>query len=102
MAEALKPWNAEHMAGRITRPLRWNGKPYSGINVIVLWAEAVAKGYAAPLWMTYKQAQELKAQVRKGEQGSLVVYADRFTRTETGVPGTRTSASRASSAWGME
>jgi len=79
----LKPWNAEHMAGRITRPLRWNGKPYSGINVIVLWAEAVAKGYSAPLWMTYKQAQELKAQVRKGEQGSLVVYADRFTRTET-------------------
>jgi antirestriction protein ArdC len=33
--------------------------------------------------MTYKQADELGAHVRKGEQGSMVVYADRFTKTET-------------------
>jgi antirestriction protein ArdC len=26
----VKPWNAEHAAGRITRPLRHNGKPYGG------------------------------------------------------------------------
>lgn len=79
----LKPWNAEHMAGRISRPLRWNGKPYSGINVIMLWGEATARGYACPIWMTYKQAQELGGQVRKGEGGSLVVYADCITRTDT-------------------
>lgn len=79
----VKPWNAEHMASRITRPLRWNGTPYSGINIIMLWAESVAKGYSAPLWMTYRQAQELGGQVRKGEQGSLVVYASRFIKTET-------------------
>jgi antirestriction protein ArdC len=79
----LKPWNAEHAAGRITRPLRHNGQPYSGINVLMLWSEAVAKGYAAPIWMTFKQAQDLDAHVRKGEHGSLVVYADRFTKTET-------------------
>lgn len=24
----LKPWNAEHAAGRITKPLRHNGTPY--------------------------------------------------------------------------
>lgn len=24
----VRPWNAEHAAGRITRPLRHNGKPY--------------------------------------------------------------------------
>jgi antirestriction protein ArdC len=29
----LKPWNAEHAAGRITRPLRGNLVPYQGINV---------------------------------------------------------------------
>jgi antirestriction protein ArdC len=79
----FKPWNAEHAAGRITRPLRHNGQPYSGINVLMLWSEAMAKGYAAPIWMTFKQAQELGAHVRKGEHGSLVVYADRFTKTET-------------------
>lgn len=72
----LKPWNAQHSAGRITRPLRGNGIPYRGINVVMLWSEALEKGYAAPIWMTFKQAIELKARVRKGEKGSLVVYAD--------------------------
>ncbi|HVR55669.1 MAG TPA: zincin-like metallopeptidase domain-containing protein [Pseudolabrys sp.] len=79
----LKPWNAEHAAGRITRPLRGNGIPYKGINVLMLWSAAMEKGYAAPTWMTFKQASELNACVRKGEHGSLVVYADKIIRTET-------------------
>jgi antirestriction protein ArdC len=79
----LKPWNADHAAGRITKPLRFNGVPYQGINVLMLWGEAVAKGYAAPIWMTFRQAQELGGHVRKGEKGSLVVFADRIRRTET-------------------
>lgn len=79
----LKPWNAEHAAGRITRPLRHNGQPYSGINVLTLWTEATAQGFSCPIWMTYKQAQELGAQVRKGEKGSPVVFADRLHRKET-------------------
>lgn len=79
----FKPWNAEHAAGRITRPLRANGVPYRGINVLVLWGVAVERGYSAPLWLTYKQAQELGGQVRKGEKGSQVVYANTITRSET-------------------
>src|SRR6202167_1134790 len=79
----MKPWNAEHAAGRITRPLRSNGIPYRGINVVMLWSEAVTKGYAAPIWMTFKQALELGAHVKKGERGSLVVYAATVTRSET-------------------
>src|SRR5579863_494054 len=79
----LKPWNAEHAEGRITRPLRANGQPYKGINVLMLWGEALGKGYACPIWMTYRQASELGGQVKKGEHGALVVYADRMRRTET-------------------
>lgn len=79
----MKPWNAEHAAGRIVRPLRANGVAYRGINTIMLWSEAVAKGFAAPIWMTFKQAQELGGHVRKGESGSLVVYANTLHRTET-------------------
>ena len=78
----MKPWNAGNTAGRITRPLRHNGVPYSGINILMLWAEAMDKGFAAPIWMTFKQALELKANVRKGEKGSLVVYASAIIRTE--------------------
>ena len=79
----FKPWNAEHVAGRITRPLRHNGVPYKGINVVVLWSAAVARGYACPIWLTFRQALELGGHVRKGETGELIVYADRFKRTET-------------------
>ncbi len=32
----IQPWNAEHAAGRITRPLRHNGQPYKGISLYVL------------------------------------------------------------------
>ncbi len=78
-----KPWNAEHAAGRITRPLRFNGQPYSGINILMLWTSATACGFAAPIWMTFKQAIELGANVRKGEKGSPVVYASTISRTET-------------------
>ncbi|MGH7114692.1 MAG: ArdC family protein, partial [Stellaceae bacterium] len=67
----------------MTKPLRGNGQPYKGINVVMLWGEAIAKGYASPTWLTYRQAAEHGAQVRKGEHGSLVVYADRIRKTET-------------------
>jgi antirestriction protein ArdC len=33
--------------------------------------------------MTYRQAAEMGAHVRKGEKGELVVYANKITRTET-------------------
>ena len=79
----FQPWSAGNMEGRVVRPLRHNGMPYQGINTIVLWTVGMARGYAAPSWFTYRQASELKAQVRKGEKGSLVVYADKLTRTET-------------------
>lgn len=82
-----KPWSAEHLAGKISRPLRHNGQPYSGINVLLLWAEATASGFSAPIWMTFRQALELGAHVRKGESGATVVYANRITRTEAGDGG---------------
>ena len=78
----MKPWNAGNTGGRITRPLRYNGQAYSGINILMLWASAIEQGFTAPMWMTFKQAIELKANVRRGEKGSLVVYANSITKTE--------------------
>src|SRR5262249_59065547 len=74
----LQPWQAAPTAGRVRRPLRHNGTPYRGVNVVILWSEATAKGYASPIWMTFTQATALGAHVRKGEHGTLVVYADTF------------------------
>lgn len=78
----LKPWSGGDMAtaGR-NRPLRATGQPYRGINVLLLWLEADASGFVSPSWMTYRQAQALGAQVRKGERGATVVYYGDSSRT---------------------
>jgi antirestriction protein ArdC len=46
-----------------------NGIPYQGVNALLLWSEAMARGYTATTWMTYRQELELGAHVRKGEAG---------------------------------
>lgn len=79
----MPPWNAAHAAGPISRPSRHDGTPYRGVNVLLLWLAAMESGYLAPHWMTYRQAQALGGQVRQGERGALVVYANAIKRTET-------------------
>ena len=78
----LKPWSGGAAAERISRPLRFQGKPYGGVNVLVLWCAAEEHGYASPYWMTFKQALELGGNVRKGEHGTPVVYASTFKVAE--------------------
>ncbi|MGH7087084.1 MAG: ArdC family protein, partial [Acetobacteraceae bacterium] len=82
-----QPWSTGQTGARITRPMRHNGVAYQGINTVVLWCAAAAKGYASPFWLTFRQAQQLGGNVTKGEHGELVVYADRITRTETDADG---------------
>lgn len=78
-----KPWSADHMAGLAWVPLRHNGIPYRGVNILALWLAATSKGYRSPVWMTFKQAIDLGGAVRKGERASLTVYANTLSRTET-------------------
>lgn len=82
-----QPWHSANAIGQATRPLRHNGLPYSGMNVLLLWSEAIARGFASPMWMTFKQGRELGGAVRKGERGSMVVFASRFTKMETDAAG---------------
>jgi antirestriction protein ArdC len=77
------PWNAEHAAGRITRPLRHNGENYHGINIIVLWMSAESQGFNCPYWLTFQQAKQLGGFVKKGEHGSPVVYTSTFKKNDT-------------------
>jgi antirestriction protein ArdC len=80
----------EPAACSITRPMRASGDPYRGVNVLLLWSEAVERGYQSSTWMTYRQAAALGANVRKGETGSLVVFANRFTAKEVDHHGEET------------
>lgn len=54
-------------------PLRENGLPYSGMNVLLLWAAARERGHSNPTWMTYAQAAAHGGQVRRGETAVKVL-----------------------------
>ncbi|MGN6819514.1 MAG: ArdC family protein [Sphingomonas sp.] len=74
----VQPWDSAacgctmpHNAG--------TGRRYSGINVLILWAAVIQGGYSSQRWLTYRQAQAAGGNVRRGERGTVVCYADRFT-----------------------
>ena len=54
------------------------GRQYSGINVLILWGAVIEHGFPMQSWLTFRQALSLGGYVRKGERGTMVVYADRF------------------------
>src|SRR5690606_16062909 len=49
------------------------GKGYSGGNAIWLMMRQEMEGYTDSRWLTYKQGQQLEAQVRRGEKGTKLV-----------------------------
>jgi len=86
LAEGVLPWHrpwAVDPNARVSKPLRENAVPYQGINVLILWGAALDKGYASPFWMTYRQAQSIGAQVRRGERATHIVFAKTAKKTET-------------------
>ena len=61
-----KPWNVKRGFPRNLV----SKKPYRGINVFLLHAMS----YESPFWLTFHQAQQLGATVRKGEKACPVVF----------------------------
>lgn len=75
MEAGVSPWRKPWSGGEkgVSFPLRSNGEPYRGINVLMLWLAAHANGFGSAHWFTFKQAKELGAHVRKGQKSSTVV-----------------------------
>jgi antirestriction protein ArdC len=65
-----KPWNTPRFTGGPFPRNFYTGKPYRGINILLLWSS----DFSSPFWLTFKQAQELKGTVRKGERGTPIVF----------------------------
>lgn len=86
-AGGVAPWHKPWAGGAPSRPLRHNGQPYQGVNVLWLWMAAETRGYTCPYWLTYNQARDEGGHVRKGEKGTTVVYASTFKKTEDGPAG---------------
>jgi antirestriction protein ArdC len=49
-------------------------RPYRGVNVWLLEMVAQRCQYEFPYWLTYKQADKMGGNVRKGEKSTLVVF----------------------------
>ena len=70
--EFQMPWHRPGVAFTIPKNALTE-KTYRGSNILSLWIDADAKKFEHQTWATFKQWQELGAQVRKGEKGSLIV-----------------------------
>ena len=74
-----QPWGSPSHASALGLPRNAaTGKPYSGINVLILWGQLFQKGFASQSWLTFRQASSLGGSVAKGEHGVSVCYADKF------------------------
>jgi antirestriction protein ArdC len=86
----VQPWAS---SGGTPRGLPENastGRAYSGVNILLLWHAAIEQGRPSQRWLTYRQALALGGAVRKGEKGTMVVYADTF------IPGAEREKAQAS------
>lgn len=75
----VQPWGTAAVAAPVAMPRNAaTARAYSGVNVLILWGAVVARGFSCQSWLTFRQALSLGGNVRKGERGTTVVYADRF------------------------
>ena len=87
LESGTKPWQKSWTAGSpivitgaMQRPLRSNGQAYRGMNVLNLWVAAQMRGLTSRHWLTYKGAQELGGQVRKGARAELAFFVGQTTK----------------------
>ena len=75
----VQPWGTGAAKAPLAMPKNAaTGHAYSGVNVLILWGAVIEYGFLGQSWCTFRQALTLGGNVRKGERGTTVVYADRF------------------------
>jgi antirestriction protein ArdC len=75
----VQPWGINGRVGIALPHNALTGRTYSGVNVLLLWGAVIEQHWPSQGWLTYRQASQAGGNVRKGEKGTTVVYADRFT-----------------------
>lgn len=76
----VQPWGCPDINTPLGMPTNGEtGRRYSGVNILLLWGAAIDTQRTTQTWLTYRQAQKLGAQVRKGERGTAICYAETFT-----------------------
>ncbi len=82
----LKPWSNTGKSdsirfGSAIRPINGASKrPYTGLNILLLWLTAEDKGYTSNKWYTFKGVNKLGGSVKKGEKSTLVYFMKDYTK----------------------
>jgi antirestriction protein ArdC len=72
----IKPWS--QTAGGNVPCNAVSKRPYSGVNVVLLWGAMFEKGFTVPRFVTFKQAKELGGHVKKGEKGTQIYFVKKL------------------------
>ena len=71
----VAPWRKPWSGGSLQMPRNAaSNRPYSGINVWLLWLASEAKGWSSGRWATYRAWNRLGGHVNRGEKGTKVTY----------------------------
>jgi antirestriction protein ArdC len=82
LEKGVVPWQSPYFS-KVGFPKNFSsGKEYRGINVFLLGSLR----YTSPYFLTYRQAQELGGNVRKGEKGALVIKYGTYTKEDDAAP----------------
>lgn len=70
----VRPWEQCYSVSQHHFPIRITGHAYRGINRLSLLIAMQQNSYTSPLWMTFNQAKQLGASIRKGEKSTLSLF----------------------------
>jgi len=76
LEKGVSPWEKPWIAHKNLK----SGNTYRGMNQWLLQLDQ----RSTPYWLTYKQAQELGGNVKKGEKGSMVIFYKSYKRKGDG------------------
>ena len=74
LEQGVPPWIRPWQDGAGIPANLVTGKPYRGINVIMLTIEMMKRGYTDSRWLTFNQANEMGARIRKKERGTTIIF----------------------------
>ena len=77
------PWRKPWKSRCPSLPRRSTGDVFTGMNAILLSTIGMGRGFASPYWLTFNQALDLGAHVRKGEKAApAILYKTRVVEGE--------------------
>lgn len=74
LEQGTPPWVRPWQDGTAIPSNLATGKPYRGINFVMLNVEVMTSNYSDNRWLTFNQANELGTRIRKGEHSTPIVF----------------------------